>query len=240
MINKKHAFCIFFLLSVLCALLLLASCSDDIGPVSGDTFTPFIGPSGGYVFYENPNWDSKSRSATDTWRYLEAAPSDIIFDTNDLLHIFGYHRVESSNIHIGTSFGIGAGKANTIALVNAMGTTAYDYNNDTKSYTVTDVYAAKLCNDFSVNSLNDWFLPSKGELDLMYLHLHREGLGDFSNGQYYWTSSEHDSTSIPGKSAWRIWFKSELDLVEDHDDIYNIMERHWNGRVRPIRYYTPD
>ena len=224
------------LVSMTGVILMLASC--PLVPV-GD-FLPFIGPSGGYVFYENPAWEAGSQNPVSNWRYLEAAPSDIIVDSNDVLHIFGYHRVEGSNSYIGTNLDIGTGMTNTNALVTTMGVAAYDYDDNTKNYSTTGTYAAKLCNDFSINSLDDWFLPSRDELKMMYLNLHRQDLGDFSNGQYYWSSSEHDSQLSTGKNAWRILFDSELDLIEEQDDIYNIMARHWNGHVRPIRYYTPD
>ena len=37
----------------------------------------------------------------------------------------------------------------------------------------------------------DWFLPSKGELNQMYVK--RTEIGDFASG-YYWSSSEYDAT----------------------------------------------
>jgi hypothetical protein len=51
--------------------------------------------------------------------------------------------------------------------------------------------AAQLCNDLFIGGFDGWFLPSKGELDLMYKNLKAKGLGGFGSG-YYWSSSETD------------------------------------------------
>jgi hypothetical protein len=201
--NLVSRIALFFSMTVITLLFASCRCGLDIFPEN--SFSPFIGPSGGYVFYENPTWE------TDGWRYLEAAPSDVIVDPNDSLHIFGYYKVEGTETHIGTNFGIGTGRANTNALVGAMGAAAHDNG----SGTTTD-YAAKLCDDFTILTVDDWFLPSKDELDLMFLRLHKEGLGGFSGGQYYWSSSEHVSSTVPGKYAWLSLFNPEAG----HDDIY--------------------
>jgi hypothetical protein len=50
----------------------------------------------------------------------------------------------------------------------------------------------------SPNNTADWFLPSQGELNLMYTNLHRAtpALGGFATG-FYWSSSEGN-----GVAAW--------------------------------------
>jgi len=48
--------------------------------------------------------------------------------------------------------------------------------------------AARLCRNLG----DEWFLPSRGELNLMFLNLQQNGYGDFFRN-YYWSSTEHNS-----------------------------------------------
>jgi tetratricopeptide (TPR) repeat protein len=123
------------------------------------------GPGGGFIFYD------KGRYA-DGWRYLEAAPVDILQKA-----AWG-----SLSDVTGTKTEIGSGKRNTeliIAALNANGETGN---------------AAQLCRSSSISGYNDWFLPSKDELDLMSKNLKQKGLGGFGNS-YYWSSSQYRSFS---------------------------------------------
>lgn len=76
-----------------------------------------------------------------------------------------------------TSTGIGSGQANTNSLVDILG---------------NGFYAAKYCDDLVLNGFDDWFLPSRDELGLMYSNLKYNGFGNFSNSSY-WSSSECDN-----------------------------------------------
>ena len=84
-----------------------------------------------------------------------------------------------------TSTAVGAGAANTVAIVSKLG---------------NGNYAAKLCYDLVLNGYDDWFLPSKDELNLMFKNLHEQGIGEFGDGTY-WSSSESNPNS-----AWRLYF----------------------------------
>ena len=87
-----------------------------------------IGPAGGFVFYDcdadNDLGNADGLTSSECgWRYLEAAPTDL-----GGVYPFGYYRSSSgSNLYVGTKTAIGTGKANTEALVKAMGESAYTY-----------------------------------------------------------------------------------------------------------------
>lgn len=50
------------------------------------------------------------------------------------------------------------------------------------------VYAAKLCSDYSAGGHNDWFLPSKDQLNMLFAQ--KVLVGDLTNS-IYWSSSEY-------------------------------------------------
>lgn len=194
------------------------------------------GPSGGYVFYDRGEYTGGERS----WRYLEAAPADLrlvngvptVDSTNSRYSsgtekfIFGYYRKTSSgsNVSLSTKAGIGEGYSNTYILVCNMKKASYTSSSGTGT---TSSYAARLCDilEYEVEGevFKDWFLPSKEELNLMYQNLHKQGLGSFANGDYYWSSSEYFSSH-----AWYQYFS-----YGDQDYYY----RFYETRVRPVRAF---
>lgn len=171
--DKKYIKIIVF---VVCAVLILwlfgwwAGWWAGKNAVIGD-----IGPSGGYIFYDKGSYSNG-------WRYLEAAPA-----VNEYTSIVwgGFGRTVG-----GTGIAIGTGKSNTERIVAKFG--------DVEPYEKRADYAAKLCADLVVTkdgvTYDDWFLPSKDELDLMYENLWRKG--SFADSHRYWSSSElNDSTA---------------------------------------------
>ena len=148
------------------------------------------GPAGGWIFYDCDEDNSTGnadglRSSECGWRYLEAAPSDIG------RYAFGYYRPDGTNNKMveGKSSFIGSGRYDTEKLVEYMDIDGKAYSDS--SGTATAEYAAKKCLDYSYGGYDDWFLPSKYELNLMYHNLHERGLGSFAS--YYWSSSENSN-----------------------------------------------
>jgi len=92
---------------------------------------------------------------------------------------------EGTNIS-GTGTAVGTGQANTTAIVTGCPTAGI---------------AARLCDQLELNGYNDWFLPSKDELNLIYQNLHNQGLGDFSNF-LYWSSSQIDEDHVWAQNFW--------------------------------------
>ena len=86
---------------------------------------------------------------------------------------------------MGTSAAVGAGKANTEALVNAMGDSTYiiSYLN------VKGMYAAKFASMVNAGGY-DWYLPSSGDNEL----IGSSGWSstEYSVGQAYYSSSSRD------------------------------------------------
>jgi hypothetical protein len=52
--------------------------------------------------------------------------------------------------------------------------------------------AARLCGDLVEGGYSDWYLPSKDELNKLYLN--KDAIGGFTSN-YYWTSTEASSTT---------------------------------------------
>lgn len=89
---------------------------------------------------------------------------------------------------------VGTGIQNTTTIINAQG---------------SGTYAATICYLLSLNGYDDWFLPSKNELSLLYQQ--KEAVGGFST-DYYWSSSEYDTLK-----AWQIYFPYGIEHINSKD-----------------------
>jgi hypothetical protein len=86
-----------------------------------------------------------------------------------------------------TSTAVGTGATNTASIMAGCGQRPI---------------AASACADLVLNGYSDWYLPSLGELQLMYSRLRLQGLGGF-NGGWYWSSSQFNTYH-----AWYVSFGS--------------------------------
>jgi hypothetical protein len=116
----------------------------------------------------------------------------------------------------GTSTGAGTGGANTALITAGLAGLAETGR------------AAQLCADYSVTRdeqvYDDWFLPSKDELNLMYTKLKLVSLGGFASS-FYWSSSEYNTVF-----AWNLDFRN--------GEWYNLNnEKCWEYHVRPVRAF---
>jgi hypothetical protein len=190
-------------------------CIRAIAPVCnvGD-----IGPGGGIVFYD--------AGKTESWgRYLEIAPKScegvrLPFRPMSKPKVMVYPGELPKTWLIAK--GLGMGRANTRAIVAAFGATTN---------------AAKYADDLVCGGKDDWFLPSKNELDTAFNRLAQNRVagndtpvGGFNKG-YYWTSSIYNYTT-----AWTQYFMDgqQFDRVQTFDGNKNPPTPF---RVRPVRAF---
>jgi TolB-like protein len=158
----------------------------------GDT-----GPAGGIIFYDRG-------FVADGWQYLEAAPANTDFRAE-----WGAYTGNSGNNYSGrdvpgTGTAVGSGKRNTQIIVDRL--RGWGENER----------AAQICAGMNINGFNDWFLPSKDELDLMYKNLKQKNLGSFSN-DFYWSSSQDGN-----HTAWCQRFSSGFQFNTGKDSAITV------------------
>jgi hypothetical protein len=153
-----------------------------------------IGPAGGLIFYDKGN-------NSNGWRYLEAAPVEA--------EVQAPWTVRSTTVD-NTQATIGSGRRNTELIVEKFRQTAGEWDT-----------AAQVADDLVYNGFDDWFLPSRDELDQMYGNLKRRNLGEFKDN-WYWCSSMEGS-SYP-------YFQNFRDGA-----INSTSDRSSRRYVRPIR-----
>ena len=121
----------------------------------------------------------------------------------------GIQWYNGSNVVTGaTGIAIGTGQANTTAIVTIQGAGSY---------------AAQLCNDLTEGGYTDWFLPSKDELNKLFLN--RLAIGGFAAPYSYWSSSEYDAFF-----AWCQSFSMDVQYYYYKDDTFY-------NRVRAVRAF---
>jgi len=138
------------------------------------------GPGGGIVFYDKGSYSFG-------WRFMEVALTD--------LNISEWGCV-GSLIPNANNTQIGNGLLNSIAIANYHDNLLNYYTNPAVCNPLNNgTVIAKEALAYQLNGKKDWFLPSEDELTLLYINLHLQNLGAFSNN-IYWSSSENDSDSV--------------------------------------------
>ncbi len=104
---------------------------------------------------------------------------------------------------------IGDGFSNTNFIIDANCVSQYGGNT-----------AAKLCRDIGA----EWFLPSRGELNMMFTHLFLNNMGNFESA-LYWSSTE----STLDQGAWGHYFQDDTQQT--------IVNRNGALRVRAAKAF---
>ena len=97
--------------------------------------------------------------------------------------------------------------------------------------------AAEICANLNLNNYDDWYLPSKDELNLLYSNPHLNGFGDFTTGTagnidgWYWSSTDGEDE---GNAAWVQSFK---DGQNGFQATYDIGLKTFNNSVRAVRSF---
>lgn len=158
-----------------------------------------IGPAGGYIIYEHPD-------PFNSWHYLEAAPVDV----SNSQFIWSTNSVVTSI----TGVELGQGYTNSINIYSIYGNSSS--------------YAARLAMDWVYGSFSDWVLPSFKELKLMKEQLFDQGIGNFSNGSTYWSSSEDQNYS---SNAWTV------KMYNTGQNLYITQGKNQLFKVRAVRRF---
>jgi hypothetical protein len=158
----------------------------------GDT-----GPGGGIIFYVNPagfRVEAGPGFAAYTANYLEAAPDDLSVPGTAI--IWGQLNPDVTTFDSATH-------ANAKAIGNGRKDTAIIVEAATRAAGVGRGVAAVAAAALTTGGKNDWFIPSAGELALLYAQRNLPGLNTSSlSRQYgYWTSSQGSTSGTP--TAWR-------------------------------------
>ena len=168
------------------------------------------GPAGGLVFYDKGSYSFG-------WRFMEVAPTDLSFFE------WGCFGSLISNTN---SSQVGDGLLNSVSIANFHDNLLNYYINPGICNPLNNgSVVAKEALVFNLNNYKDWFLPSESELSLMYQNLQMQGLGTFTNSNYW------SSTQIDGNNVTTIDFSNGNSVAKSKIPSPN------NIKARAIRYF---
>jgi hypothetical protein len=156
---------------------------------------------GGIVFYLDGNGGG-----------LIAAPSDQSIDAE-----WGCY---GTSILGADGTAIGTGNQNTIDIVNA----------NCSPNTSGNLIAANICDTLTLGGYSDWFLPSKDELNEMYLNIGQGNALGLGNIGGFSTNVYRSSTEAAANVAWGQYF------FDGHQGGYN-KYFYFNASVRAVRAF---
>ena len=159
-----------------------------------------IGPGGGWIFFVDKDDEFPG------FTYLEAAPTEIAANAWCNNQNNSIYATPLTTAQYWTLKGVGQGKTNTEAMLAFCTSGAA---NDAVNYSTS-------------TATSGWFLPSLGELMLMYNNLLVAGVGGIPN-TFYWSSSEKDSSYA--------WFQNFFNGNQDYYGKYNTLP------VRAVRAF---
>jgi hypothetical protein len=179
-----------------------ATCAMGGACIVGDT-----GPGGGIVFYVQASGTFACGSTlSSTCKYLEAAPTSGTSAWTDASYAWSGNTTGEIGVNArGTA--VGSGYKNTVAMV-AQSSTA------NRAGTIARAYRGP-------NNLSDWYLPSKDELNQLYIN--RATVGGIATNSY-WSSSEVYSLET--------WYQNFSNGTQSNQAKYQTYY------VRPVRAFT--
>ena len=170
------------------------------------------GPGGGIVYYVDSAGFSCGADLVSICNYLEAAPTAGASAWTDVERSWATGTTnQDANVANATGTAIGTGYKNSVAIVAQSGNVAA-----TSAAVEARAYRGP-------NGLSDWYLPSKDELNQLYLR--QTDVGGFSGYRYFWSSSQY---TLQGYRAFDLLFSGGIS---------GEYSKHAEEYVRPVRAF---